>query len=52
MFLPNAPETAFVHVGNGNNIIYTDRKNDLVVVLRWIDNKGMDKTIREILSAL
>jgi len=52
MFLPNAPETAFVHVGNGNNIIYVDRKNDLVVVLRWIDSKGMDKTIREILSAL
>ncbi|MBL7761392.1 MAG: serine hydrolase [Sediminibacterium sp.] len=52
MFLPNAPETAFVHVGNGNNIIYVDRKNDLVVVLRWIDGKGMDKTIREILSAL
>lgn len=50
-FLPGAPETAFVHVGNGNNIIYVDRTNDLVVVLRWIETKGMDKTIRQILSA-
>jgi hypothetical protein len=50
-FLPSAPESAFVHVGNGNNIIYVDQENDLVVVLRWITQKGMDETIGTILSA-
>jgi len=49
--LPSAPIDAFVHIGNGNNIIYVDPSNNLVVVLRWIDGKGMDKTIQQILSA-
>ncbi len=49
--LPNAPTNVFVHIGNGNNIIYVDPTNDLVVVLRWIDGKGMDKTIKQILTA-
>lgn len=50
-FLPAAPASAFVHVGNGNNIIYVDQENDLVVVLRWINQKGMNETIEAILSA-
>ncbi len=49
--LPSAPTNAFAHIGNGNNVIYVDPTNDLVVVLRWIDGKGMDKTIKQILSA-
>ena len=49
--LPSAPTNAFVHIGNGNNIIYVDPTNELVVVLRWIDGKGMDKTIKQILLA-
>lgn len=51
-FLPAAPESAFVHVGNGNNIIYVDQENDLVVVLRWISQAGMNPTIEAILAAL
>lgn len=50
-FLPAAPESAFVHVGNGNNIIYIDQEHDLVVVLRWINQKGMNESIEAILSA-
>ncbi|MDP1843305.1 MAG: serine hydrolase, partial [Sediminibacterium sp.] len=49
--LPSASAEAFVHIGNGNNIIYVDPSNNLVVVLRWIEGKGMDKTIQQILSA-
>lgn len=34
--LPHAPESAVRFVGNGNNIVYIDWENDLVVVVRWI----------------
>ena len=51
-FLPAAPASAFVHVGNGNNIIYVDQEHDLVVVLRWITQSGMNQVIGAILEAL
>jgi len=38
--LPNAPETAVYFLGNGNNIIYIDWENDMVVVTRWATNVG------------
>lgn len=34
--LPSLPENTVRFVGNGNNIIYLDWDNDLVVVVRWI----------------
>ena len=51
-FLPSAPATAVTHVGNGTNIIYVDRENDLVVVCRWVETKQLDAIIGSILSAL
>jgi CubicO group peptidase (beta-lactamase class C family) len=36
--MQNAPVTAFWHLGNGNNIIYVDRENELVIVARWMNN--------------
>lgn len=51
-FLPSAPASAFTHVGNGNNIIYVDPEHELVVVIRWIENKAMDGVIKTILEAL
>jgi hypothetical protein len=51
-FLPAAPESAFVHIGNGNNAIYVDQDHDLVVVLRWITQLGMNETIGAILAAI
>ena len=33
--LPAAPASAVRFVGNGNNIIYIDWENDLVIVTRW-----------------
>lgn len=51
-FLPSAPASAVTHLGNGTNIIYVDRENELVVVCRWIDNKKLDVVISSVLDAL
>ncbi len=51
-FLPSAPESAYAHIGNGTNMIYVDRENDLVVVARWIENSQLDGLIARVLSAL
>ena len=37
-YVSNAPASAWLHVGNGNNIIYVDPENDIVAVVRWIEN--------------
>jgi len=36
--LPAAPESSVTFRGNGQNIVYIDWENDLVAVVRWIDN--------------
>lgn len=51
-FLPSAPEKAFVHIGNGTNMIYVDPDNDLVVVARWIDNSSMNGFIELVLKSI
>ncbi|SEL66685.1 serine hydrolase domain-containing protein [Parapedobacter koreensis] len=50
--LPSAPEGAWVHIGNGTNMIYCDPEHDLVVVARWIENKEMDGLISNVLKAV
>ena len=50
--LPSAPEDVFVHIGNGTNMIYVDRKNELVAVVRWIDNAAIDGFVSRMLSSL
>jgi len=50
--LPDAPETAFVHLGNGVNMIYVDPEHDLVAVIRWIEQKEMNGAVKRILAAL
>jgi len=49
--LPSAPATAFMHVGNGANLIYTDPEHELVVVIRWIDMKAVDGVVKKLLNA-
>lgn len=49
---PNAPATAFAHVGNGTNIIYIDSEHDLVIVARWIENNKIDEFIAKINASL
>lgn len=51
-YYPSAPASAFVHVGNGTNIIYVDPEHNLVMVVRWIDNKAVDEMIKKLLEAL
>lgn len=50
--LPDAPATAFVHIGNGTNLIYVDPEHDLVAVVRWISNSAMDGMVKQILMAI
>jgi CubicO group peptidase (beta-lactamase class C family) len=49
--LPSAPETAFMHRGNGANLIYVDPQHELVIVARWIENNAMDKVVKKVLEA-
>jgi CubicO group peptidase (beta-lactamase class C family) len=50
--LPSAPENAWVHIGNGTNMIYCDPDHDLVVVARWVENSAMDGLISSVLQAI
>lgn len=49
--LPSAPPNAFYHLGNGTNMIYVDRDNDLVIVARWINSSSMNEVIGRFLAA-
>jgi CubicO group peptidase (beta-lactamase class C family) len=51
-YMPNAPASAFVHVGNGTNIIYVDTDHDIVMVVRWIENNAIDGMVKRVLEAL
>lgn len=51
--LPSAPDQAFYHLGSGNNMIYVDPVNDLVVVLRWISSmRAADGVIQRLLAGI
>lgn len=49
---PSAPESSYAHIGNGTNMIYVDRENELVVVARWIENKNLDELIEKIIASV
>ena len=48
----NAPASAVTFQGNGSNIIYVDWDNDLVVVVRWIQQRAFNDFIGQVLAAL
>jgi CubicO group peptidase (beta-lactamase class C family) len=51
--LPSAPEQAFYHLGAGNNMIYVDPVNDLVIVMRWIASlRAADGVIQRVLAGM
>jgi CubicO group peptidase (beta-lactamase class C family) len=50
--LPGAPESAFVHLGNGTNAIYVDPEHDLVIVARWIANPALDGLVQRVIAAI
>ncbi|HEX2091120.1 MAG TPA: serine hydrolase [Longimicrobiaceae bacterium] len=49
---PSAPTSAFAHLGNGTNMIYVDPENDLVVVVRWIQDPALDEFIGKVLASI
>ncbi len=50
--LPSAPESSVAFRGNGENIIYIDWENDLVVVVRWIrSNDALNEFLGKVLAA-
>ena len=49
---PSAPLTAFAHLGNGTNMIYVDMQNDLVAVVRWIENSALDGFVKRLLESI
>jgi len=51
-YYPNAPASAFAHIGNGTNIIYVDPDHDLVMVVRWIEPNAINEMIGKIMDAM
>ncbi len=49
--LPSAPRSSVTFRGNGQNIIYVDWENDLVVVVRWISG-NLDGFFGRVLAAI
>ena len=49
---PNAPASAFIHTGNGANIIYVDPEHDIVVVVRWIENSKINEFLGKLLASV
>jgi CubicO group peptidase (beta-lactamase class C family) len=51
-YYPNAPASAFAHIGNGANIIYVDPDHELVIVVRWIEASAMNEMIGKLMEAM
>ena len=49
--IPSAPATSVTFRGNGQNIIYVDWDNDLVVVVRWLRG-GLDPFFSKVVAAV
>ena len=51
-YVPSAPASVFIHVGNGTNVIIVDPDHDIVAVVRWIENGAVDGFLQRLLAAL
>ncbi len=49
---PSAPESSFFAMGGGTNMVWVDPENDLVVVVRWLENDKIDGFIKLVLTAI
>ena len=51
--LPSAPESVVRFLGSGDNVVYVDWENELVVVVRWIrGGPALDNFIGKVLAAI
>ena len=48
----DGPRSAFAHLGNGTNMVYVDPENDIVAVVRWIDNAAADGFVKRLIAAM
>jgi CubicO group peptidase (beta-lactamase class C family) len=51
-YVPSAPASVFIHVGNGTNVIIVDPDHDIVAVVRWIENAAVDGFLQRLMAAL
>ncbi len=49
---PSAPEGTIAFLGNGTNLVFIDKKENLVIVVRWIDNSRIDEFLGLVYTAL
>jgi len=49
---PDAPESAYAHLGAGVNMVYVDPVHNLVVVARWIEGDAMAEFVRLVLASI
>ena len=50
--MPFAPADAVTFRGAGTNIVYVDRENDLLVVVRWIGRRAVNGFLQRVVAAL
>ncbi len=51
-WMPSAPASAYGHVGNGTNLVFVAPEQDLVIVVRWIENRAIDEFLGMVLGAI
>ncbi len=51
-WMPSAPPSAFGHVGNGTNLVFVAPEQDLVIVVRWIENNAINEFLGKVLGAI
>ncbi len=49
---PGVPASAFAALGAGSNICFIDRADDLVVVLRWVDDEKSREILKKIVGSI
>lgn len=49
---PGAPEGTIAFLGNGTNMVFIDRKADLVVVVRWIENSAINNFLTAVYDSI
>jgi CubicO group peptidase (beta-lactamase class C family) len=49
--MPEAPESAVTFLGSGTNMVYVDRDNGIVAVVRWIDRRKRYEFVKLLLDA-
>jgi CubicO group peptidase (beta-lactamase class C family) len=50
--LPAAPKSSVTFRGAGDNIVYIDWENDLVVVVRWIDRPMLNAFVEKVVASV